>query len=118
MPATVNTISAAAQSVALQSARSGIDSEGRVWIPYVTTTGGSYTIRARRVLANGTMDTDIALTAGAAGGGNVDIAIDSTDRAWIVWEFWTGSKFQIQLRRINADGTTVSAVQTFESGAG
>ena len=100
----IRTLAASAQNVA-ELPQVAIDSTGKAIVAWDRGPGSNTNIQARSIAPNGTLGTTQILSAPGGYAVNAQVAVDSTDKATVVWERFDGSDNLIQARAIAADGT-------------
>ncbi len=116
-PGTVHTLSPANEDAIESDAQVAVDSQGRATVVWEADDGAHYRVEAVRLGVDGTPG--VVQTLSAAGGDAVfpKLAIDSQDRATVVWYRNDGSGFRVQAVRVAADGSP-GPVQTLSEAGG
>ena len=113
-PEAVKNLSASGEDA--QSQRIAIDSSGRPTVIWARSDGSHNRIQSVRIGSNGTPEAVKTLSAAGQNAYSPEIAIDSADRATIVWARFDGSNRRIQSVRIGADGTPEAVKTLSEAG--
>ncbi len=91
-----------------------VDSHDRATVVWSRSDGTNERVQARRIAANGTLESIQTISASGASAFDPHVAIDSSDRATVVWERLVGADLRVQARRIAADGT-LEPIQTLSA---
>ena len=112
-PGPVQTLSAAGEDAAAPQV--AIDGSDRATIVWYRSDGANLRVQSVRLAADGTPGPVKALSAAGQDALQPEVAIDSSDRATIIWRRSDGANLRVQSVRLAADGTpgpvqTLSAV--------